>query len=574
MIQTLKKNWLPLALITIISLLALKSLYQPGLYTSHDGETHTARLANFYLAVKEGQLPPQLAPTLFGGFGFPIFIFIYPLPYAVGSIYHLLGASYVAATKLVFASSFALSGLFMYLFLKQETKSKLTAFVSTLFFLFAPYRFLLIFVRGAFAESFAYVFIASSLWCLHHLSKRRNLYWTIITGFSLTGLLLSHQLVSVMFLPVLTWYVLYQALTNRQHWFQIISQYFAALIFGFSLSAYIYLPVFLERHFLRFDNLISYTDQHFVTLWQLVRSPWGYGFSHPGVANDAMSFQLGLTQIVALTLSFIMVLLAVLIKKTTVLEDKEISNLIWWLIPTIFSIVLVLEHPITKYIWHNLPLVSIVDFPWRFLGVTVVCISLISAPLLAKLRNNFFLIIFFTFFVLYANRNHLRINQPVSFDDNYFENYKGTATWVNEFLPKTRITNQWQKIDGEFSFQNGEAAAKEIIESSTQVKLKITVQEPTELVIHRMFYPGWVVIHNNQILEKGKDFQVIDRDVDSFTGLDHSSFIKLPLEIGEHTITATFTPTPVRRIGKIISTSTLFLMTILLIKTKIYANKK
>ena len=53
-------------LIVLLSVPALRALSIPEFYTSHDGSTHTARIANYYLALKEGQIPPRLAPNLFG----------------------------------------------------------------------------------------------------------------------------------------------------------------------------------------------------------------------------------------------------------------------------------------------------------------------------------------------------------------------------------------------------------------------------------------------------------------------------------------------------------------------------
>ena len=38
--------------------------FRVGLPVTHDGENHVARFAQYYLALKQGQFPPRLAPTL------------------------------------------------------------------------------------------------------------------------------------------------------------------------------------------------------------------------------------------------------------------------------------------------------------------------------------------------------------------------------------------------------------------------------------------------------------------------------------------------------------------------------
>ena len=105
-----------LALIILASIPAIRALAIPEHYTSHDGVTHTARIANYYLALKEGQIPPKLAPNLFGNLGFPIFIFIYPLPYLLGSFFHTLGFSFTDSFEMVIGLSLIFSSINIFFF--------------------------------------------------------------------------------------------------------------------------------------------------------------------------------------------------------------------------------------------------------------------------------------------------------------------------------------------------------------------------------------------------------------------------------------------------------------------------
>ena len=66
-------------------------------------------------------------------------------------------------------------------------------------------------------------------------------------------------------------------------------------ILGIGLSAYYLIPAAAFRGLTQKLNPNYFTD-HFVTLRQLIYSPWGYAFSMKGVENDGMSFQVGVTQ--------------------------------------------------------------------------------------------------------------------------------------------------------------------------------------------------------------------------------------------------------------------------------------
>lgn len=551
--KLIKQNLLPIFIVFLLTLPTVKAFATPDFYTSHDGETHTARLANYYLAIEEGQIPPRLAPTLFGGFGFPIFIFIYPLPYLVGSLFHWIGFSYTDSSELVMASGQILSALFIYLFFKLETKKTLTSIIASLFFTWAPYRFLMLYVRGAFAESFAYVFIATSLICFHQLIETKQTKWIGLTAISLSGLLLSHQLVSVMFLPVIVWYILSKLIFSKHKKF-IIQSSVLSIILGFAIAAFIYTPAFFERKYLRFDDLISYYQDHFVTIKQLIRSPWSYGFSHQGTIHDDMSFQIGLTHLSAVAFS-ILSLVSILKHKTLKPLFKPVNfNILWWLIAFSLSALVMLEHPLIHWAWDNIPGLNIVDFPWRFLGVAVASASFITAYLLTKTKNNLLLVLFFVFFIFYANRNHLRINQTVSFSDEYFENYPATATWRNEFLPKARITNKWEKIDGDYQVLRGEAQIQEIINKTNDLVLEVNVKEKSEILIHRMDFPGWQIYIDDQLTSTEADnVSITDTSIDTFSGRDLSGFIKIDLEPGTYKLATKFTETPIRKTGFFIS---------------------
>ena len=290
-------KFLSIIFIILISIPALKGLTKEGFYTSHDGETHTARIAQYYQALSDGQFPPRVANTLYNGLGSPIFVYIYPNPYILGSITHLLGFSYSSSFKIIMALGFIFSGIFSYLWLRSFFENEKAALLGAIYYIWAPYRFSLIYVRGSISEVIAYTFLPLSFYSFTKLSKLNNPKWIAISAVSLALLLLSQNLVALMSIPVLSLYIFLLALFNKS--IKYLFNSFIAGTWAITIAAFTYLPALFERNYVRLDEIIKVAyPGHFVTLNQLIYSPWGYGFDLPGVLNDQMSFQLGLAHIV------------------------------------------------------------------------------------------------------------------------------------------------------------------------------------------------------------------------------------------------------------------------------------
>jgi uncharacterized membrane protein len=564
-----RKTLFFIILILIAMIPAVKALFIPEFYTSHDGETHTARLANYYLALKEGQFPPRLAPNLFGNLGFPIFIFIYPLPYFLGSIFYSVGFTFTQAFEIVIGLSLILSAITMFLFTK-ELFGRLPAFLAALFYSWAPYRFSQMYVRAAIAESFAYIFVPLILLSLYKVTdkKNRDAYrWIGLGSMSLAALLLSHQLVSLMFLPVIVIFGLV-FLIHAKRRKSILKYYLLLGLLGIAISCFIYLPSLFERSYLHFDQLISYYSDHFVTAQQLVHSPWSYGFSMQGIINDDMSFQIGLTHLLAVFIAAIIIFFEFRKRRSKTLDKITFGSSLSSLILFAVSVSLMLEHPLIHWIWKNIPGVSIVDLPWRMLGVSVFAASILTAYIVFKTKNKLIFLILI-FFVFYANRNHLRINETLVRDDKYFTDYLDTATWRNEFLPIWRKTNKWHHVEQNYRVSQGEVIINPIEVKTHKISLNLVAKENSRIDIHRLYFPGWKIRLDGRKLKLGEDYEIsesIQIKTETSPYIDRSGFISVHISPGSHTLSASFTETPIRKVGFFVSILGFISSLILIIK--------
>ncbi len=575
-----KPTLLAFLALLILSIPALINLGITGLYTSHDGETHTARMAQYFEALKDGQIPPRFANSFYNGLGSPIFVYIYPLPYFIGAVFHLSGANFPDSFKIIMALSFIFSAFFTYLWLKEFFQNPKAAFGGAVFYVFVPYRFLLIYVRGSISEILAYTFLPLCLFLFTKLIKTQKLSFVPLAALSVGFLLLSQNLVALLSLPIIFIYILILALYNKP--IKSLLMATAAIVWGGAISAITYLPAGTERNFVHFDSSINNAYLgHFVTINQLFHSPWGYGFDLPGTVNDQMSFQLGLAQIlivgVAVGLLFAGIVKTKLIKRyINRLNSMETIAVIFFLIVFLIAVVLMLDIPFTLNIWNKYRALTIIDIPWRLLGITSLAAAFLAASVFKSLKPGLFFVLLILL-VLIANRNHMRINQARFLSDDFFLKYLGTATQYNEFTPKWRQTGKVPLFfDPNIKYQMIAGSGNiEVIKSNSKVvHLTADIKTPSaKILINRFYFPGAIIKLNNKNLEVFKDYQVSNAGNNELNSQqDQSGLPEIILPQGHSEISFQYGETFLRSLANVISFSfTLLALISILLLSKNYS---
>ncbi|EKD68120.1 MAG: hypothetical protein ACD_48C00074G0002, partial [uncultured bacterium] len=341
-------------LLIVFSLIPLFNLLTPGLPVTHDGQDHVARIANFYLSLSEGNMIPRWAGNLNWGYGHPILMFLYPLPSYVASLFHALGLSFVDSTKLVFALFYVASVLAMYVWLRNHW-GKIPGYVGAILYGFAPYRFVDLYVRGAIGEHVAFVFLPLVLLGLYKKSP-------MLTTFSMAGLILSHNAISLMFLPIIALYILFLKRDTRFLFFACYS-----LFLGFLVSAFFWIPAFFEGKYTLRDIVTKgeFGDRFVPWSW-FFSSPWNYG------GGNQLTKELGITQWLSVVISLFY------------LRKKQNRVVILTLLLILF-IVLFLMTQGSAFIWNTISLLQKFQFPWRLLSVAVFITSVLGAFAVAHL---------------------------------------------------------------------------------------------------------------------------------------------------------------------------------------------
>lgn len=376
------KAFIFIVLILLASFFASRDLFKRGYFPMHD-DIQVMRLYEMEKCFKDGQIPCRWVPDMGGGFGHPLFNYHQVFPYYLGMIFRMFGLSFINVAKLLFISTFFLSGLFMF-FLGKEFWGNKGGLLSAIFFLFTPYRAVDVYVRGALTEIFGITFFPLILLALYKYIKEEKFGWFLLSILSLAGQFLSHNIMTILFTPfAFVWAFFWIVKFNK---LRLIFKAGVIFIWSFLLSAFFTMPAFFEKNLVTMDTLTTdYYDfkNHFVTLRQLfVDRSFDYGPSRAGPVDD-MSFQLGWPHWFVCLVAGGLAVLPFIKKKKEKLFERLLPVLLFlaWFFSTLMT------HSKSFYLWNLLPIVRFVQFPWRFLALSMFFGSLLAGSLVCYLKK-------------------------------------------------------------------------------------------------------------------------------------------------------------------------------------------
>ena len=395
--KNILKKTLPFFLIVILSYWAVKPLLVDGYFPVHDA-TQIERVYEMAKALKEGQFPVRWVADLGYGYGYPIFNFYSPLPYYVGAFLNLIGFNLLIATKGMFFLGIILSGFFMYL-LAKEFWGKVGGLISALFYIYAPYHALDIYVRGAVGEFWAIAFLPLTFYGLYRV-KKDSKWQSVFTGaLGIAGVILSHNITALILFPILLALIVYWAigLGSDKKINQAIPIIFS-LSLGLGLSAFFWLPAITEANYTNVSSQIgggADFRNHFIFLDQLWDSPWGFGGSAGRLSG--ISFKIGKIHLLV-SLAVLIIALFKWIKRKIVKKEIFAATLLL-VIAVFFSI------DLSKPIWEKIEPMSYIQYPWRFLIFMIFPTSFLAGGILllfnrmtVRLAVSAILLLFLIFF--------------------------------------------------------------------------------------------------------------------------------------------------------------------------------
>lgn len=528
-----------LLLVILVSIPAFFYFLRPGYFPLHD-DTQVQRVYEMGKSLSDGMFPVRWVKDLGYGYGYPIFNFYGPLAYYFGGIVSIITANALLATKMMFVFGIILSGVSMY-FLGKELWGRVGGFVAAIFYVYAPYHALNIYVRGDVGEFWAYAFIPLIFYSLIKLYREGKWRYVAIGALSYAAVIVAHNLSAFIITP----FVLLASLGICFSLFRSKKNYdilkIGSMIFlGIILSSFYFVPALKELRYTNVGSIIgggSDFRNHFVCLNQLWNSPWGFGGSNPGCV-DGISFKLGKVQIFS-------VLLALALFVWTGIKNKK-WNMSFLAILLGLIVSIFLTNQVSLPLWNALKPMEFIQFPWRYLGLVSFFISLICGSIffyLGKLtKNQIILWVLTAALLLVLVINSLKIFKPQAvllYPNSYYisqDNLKWTTSKISdEYMPKDFSKPKNQSEIEKHLIESDEAPT--YIDRTKGALIVTYFTKSQALTVNRAYFPAW------QARLDGKKLPIKDQN----------GKIGVSIPSGRHILILNFVQTPTEKLSNLLT---------------------
>jgi hypothetical protein len=546
------KFFIPVLLFILI-IPAFYFFLKPGIYWNMHDDMQMIRQLEMEKCFQDGQIPCRWTPDLGYGYGYPLFNFYPPLPYLIGEPIRLLGLSFVSTIKLTALLQILLSAGFMY-FLGLELVGPFGALLGALFYTYAPYHAVNVYVRGAMNEAWAAVFFPLIFLFSYRFVKKSRLIDLLGLAISFCLILLSHNPMAFTISPFLIIWILFWSYQQNILKFKLLLLLFLKFAIGgllaVSLSAFFTLPLLFESHYVQIDSMFqgyyNYTV-HFVSLFQLfISSVWGDGPSIWGPL-DQLSFSVGYLHWILPLVGIILILYLYFRKKVHLKPFLPFFLLTFFALFSAF-----LTHERSSFIWRLIPILPKIQFPWRFLNLSsfffsaavifipAILLKIISSKSVRK-------IIYLSISVLVVLLNYQKF-YPITFgpitDQQKFSGESWrllTTASIYDYLPKTASTaakypaqNYLDAVNPNVKYTLNNAK-----KGTDWLFLNLNLSSDATVTLPVLAFPGF------KLSDFGKP---ISYQIEPYLGR-----IIIPLSAGEHQLYLKLFNTPIRTISNYLS---------------------
>ncbi len=356
---------LNLVLVVLLSLFAFAPLTYPGFFQSHSGFLPVFDLFGLErdLWGNWGWMPGAVGHlnslTREG-----------PFPYLIAEFLRWIGAGGVEAIKGVYLIGFLASGLGMYLLGKSLYGAR-GALLGAVVYVYLPYHLATVYVRGAFAEAWAFVLYPFTLLCYSKFVSDRAVLWGMAAALLYASLAVTNLGLALLFALFLLAYLSVSATSRRAR-----GEALLLVAAGLGLAMLLQIPSVLRQGLLLEPGEDFW--QHFVYPFQLLSASWGYGVSVPGW-DDTLPLQVGL---VAAGLTLFAGMLSLADEEA----DPRVRRRVGFFVGASVVMVLLLLHP-AALVWRISLLSLVLRYPWQLLSLVGLAMAVASGAVVGLARE-------------------------------------------------------------------------------------------------------------------------------------------------------------------------------------------
>ncbi len=481
-----KKHINLLALLILISLLPIISIFRKGTYESGDLTIHTHYLMSFFENLKAGNIFPQWTNV---GYGTPVFIFLYPLPFYIGSIFHFIGFSFLNSIKLVLILSYTFSGITMYLWAKKEF-GKTPGFLASIMYLFAPYHLVDLHFRASVGETLSFVFIPLVFLYSKNLIETKKYKFLILGAISIALLMTSHLATAMITFHILAIYAFIIWVKKKRKGISDLFYWLGSIILGLSISAFYWIPAIFEVKYTLYS--LTLPTGGFLSLQDIIYSPTRFGLLFQGHYGET-HYVLGYAQ---LTIFLISIMIFRKIK-----NKRKILLLLFFQISFLILTFMTLSE--SKKIWETFSYLNNFQFAWRLLVPIAFILAAISAIVSTKLSNKIILIIclitIFSTILNWGNRKMVpeQKENRAGYETLYTEFYDPSDSIYKKYYPNLNniVLKDIPKLPIETI--KGKAEIKQIYRNPTNHQYLIDAKTNVLIKENTLYFPNWRLLINN-----------------------------------------------------------------------------
>jgi uncharacterized membrane protein len=364
-------------------------IWKYGSPIGHDSRYHLLWATEFIESLSSGILYPRWLPDVNAGLGSPTFIFYSPLFYYVTALFWPLIGSVPRALDLATTAALLASGVAAYRYLRNGL-GRGPAFLGALAMMALPYRVADLYQRSAYPEFMAFVWpplAFMALWAIVNASTAQTVRLAAACLAAVTaGLAVTHLLSLMIWGPV---FALAGAVTGRPgRRIATLCRSWLALAAGLGLAAVYLLPAYLERAFVRIEDLY----------WAKPENHTLFSTALTGKELFAL-FNATVSRIACWEAVLVAVAAAAALwpgggrpwwraDPQASLKEVATSRLPVFGATVLAACAFAFMLPWSAPVWRHLPLLPTIQFPWRLLAIVTVAAALLVACAAARLADS------------------------------------------------------------------------------------------------------------------------------------------------------------------------------------------
>ena len=549
------RRTLPQITVALFGFFSASPLIKTYMTCSDDGVFHIHKALGLETLIKLGHWFPRWTPHMAHGFGYPLYNFYAPLSsYFLAGI-HSLGPIYPLALHIALGVCIILSGLAVF-YLVRDYWGPWSGLTAAVVYQTSPYLAFNVLFRGALAETMALSIMPIAVWAMDRALRNKSTKWSVVASLSFGALIYTHSATALLVAPLLFFQVGFLSYRKRDVTVFIFGA--ITLLFAMFLSANFWLPALVKRNLVKTDQLLVppvfsyYTN--FLSIDELLAVP---SATMQPLVNPSPPKAIGVFASSVAILGAVIILLKQQSSSTNG-NHYKLGGAIVFLTGMLTYGFLTL--PISRPAWDLLPLLKFVQFPWRALGVTTLCASVLAGGIIVFFRNTNAAMLGSVTIASLSLMAHMswwypRYCTPFTeatlgsiIDYEYSTSTIGTSA-KGEFTPKTTdyfpddnslaeaIKNNQSPL--RLTGAPDDAIVETIQSDPLDHILKVTSASPFTATYQMIYYLGWKVS--------------IDGVPTNPSITDGTGLIQFDVPSGQHEIRVYFGSTPVRRLGATLS---------------------